>query len=172
MRLAFPMLLLTILAAASFWSDINDRVGTTMTILLAISALYIVVFANVPMIGYLTKFDTFVVALFVILFGCCNLHSLTIRFQKEGAFDKYPLRPLYLRLTEFIGRLFVIPITLYMYLSTFKQTGPELIISWTIVAGFILFVGSREFFGIRKVARVTMNNIKVKVISKGNMTHL
>ena len=36
-RLALPMLLLSILAAASFWADPTDRIATTMTILLAVS---------------------------------------------------------------------------------------------------------------------------------------
>ena len=91
-RLAMPMLLLTVLAAMSFWAEPADRVGTTMTMLLSISALYIVVFANVPMIGYLTRFDKFVVLLFGILFMCCNLHSIAIRFMKDGKYEKYPLR--------------------------------------------------------------------------------
>jgi hypothetical protein len=54
LRLAMPVLLLAMIAALAFWAEVQDRLNIAITILLAVSALYIVVFGNIPMIGYLT----------------------------------------------------------------------------------------------------------------------
>ena len=76
MRLAIPILILSMLAVFAYWSDPNDRINITITLLLAISALYIVVFQNIPMVGYLTRFDSYVISMFCILSGCCLIHVL------------------------------------------------------------------------------------------------
>lgn len=49
MRLAFPVFLLVVLGGVAFWADPGDRLNISITVLLAISALYIVVFQNIPM---------------------------------------------------------------------------------------------------------------------------
>ena len=43
MRYALPILILLLLSAATFWADANSRIDTTMTILLSVSALYVVI---------------------------------------------------------------------------------------------------------------------------------
>jgi hypothetical protein len=48
-RLAFPIMLMLLLVGLTFWSDYADRLDTTITILLAVSALYIVIFSSIPM---------------------------------------------------------------------------------------------------------------------------
>ena len=53
-RLAFPIMLLILLVGLSFWGEVSSRVEITITILLAVSALYIVIFSSIPMLGYLT----------------------------------------------------------------------------------------------------------------------
>ena len=60
-RLAIPMFLLVLLAGIAFWAEPVDRMNVSITILLSISALYIVVFQNIPMIGILTSFDKYVI---------------------------------------------------------------------------------------------------------------
>jgi hypothetical protein len=42
-RYALPILILLLLSAATFWADANSRIDTTMTILLSVSALYVVI---------------------------------------------------------------------------------------------------------------------------------
>lgn len=61
-RLAFPIMLLLLLVGLSFWSESGARVDTTITILLAVSALYIVIFSSIPMLAYLTRFDYYILA--------------------------------------------------------------------------------------------------------------
>ena len=66
-RLAFPIMLLCMLVGLTFWSEYGSRVDTTITLLLAVSALYIVIFSSVPMLGYLTTFDTYIIGVSVCL---------------------------------------------------------------------------------------------------------
>ena len=52
--------MLLLLSALTFWLSYENRVDTTITLLLSVSALYIVILGNIPMVGYLTNVDTFV----------------------------------------------------------------------------------------------------------------
>jgi len=65
-RLAFPVMLLLLLVGLSFWSESGARVDTTINILLAVSALYIVIFSSIPMLAYLTVFDYYILAVGVL----------------------------------------------------------------------------------------------------------
>jgi hypothetical protein len=59
-RLILPIALLTILGGLTFWAQAESRVDSTITLLLSVSALYIVILGNIPMVGYLTAIDTYV----------------------------------------------------------------------------------------------------------------
>jgi hypothetical protein len=59
-RLAFPVMLLLLLVGLTFWGESGARVDTTLNILLAVSALYIVIFSSIPMLAYLTLFDYYI----------------------------------------------------------------------------------------------------------------
>lgn len=59
-RLVLPMALLIVLGSITFWVSYDHRVDVTITILLAMSALYIVILQNIPLVGYLTNVDRFV----------------------------------------------------------------------------------------------------------------
>lgn len=65
-RLVLPMALLIVLGSITFWVSYDHRVDVTITILLAMSALYIVILQNIPLVGYLTNVDRFV---FWVSFG-------------------------------------------------------------------------------------------------------
>lgn len=80
-RLAFPVILLIVIAGITFWSHEDSRIDTTMTLLLAISALYIVVFSTVPLLGYLTSFDRCFIALFIILTSCLGSSPNSIELE-------------------------------------------------------------------------------------------
>lgn len=58
-RLILPMTMLILLGGVTFWADPDTRVDSTTTLLLAVSAMYIVILANIPLVGYLTNFDKF-----------------------------------------------------------------------------------------------------------------
>ena len=59
-RLILPIAMLIMLAGLTFWSDYESRVDSTVTLLLSVSALYIVILANIPLLGYLTAIDKYV----------------------------------------------------------------------------------------------------------------
>jgi hypothetical protein len=59
-RLILPITLLCILGGLTFWAEYGSRVDSTITLLLAVSALYIVILGNIPLLGYLTDLDKYV----------------------------------------------------------------------------------------------------------------
>lgn len=46
-----------------------------MTLLLTVSAFYIVIFANIPLVGNITYMDQFVFGMFLILIACIIMHT-------------------------------------------------------------------------------------------------
>ncbi len=60
LRLILPITLLCFLGGLTFWAQYDARVDSTITLLLAVSALYIVILANIPLVGYLTSMDTYI----------------------------------------------------------------------------------------------------------------
>jgi hypothetical protein len=149
-------------------------VNSTVTMLLAISALYIVVIQNIPMIGYLTKIDFFVIMIFVILFGCSVLHLFTLRLQSDDKISKWPVRKFYIRFLEFIGRIFVIPIITTCYLVYFHVTLlPSQIYCTCIFIGlFSLFVSVREVVALSTVFQRAMKDISKKFNELDDMSML
>jgi hypothetical protein len=59
-RLVLPIAFLLLLSTLTFWVLYENRVDTTITIMLSVSALYIVILGNIPLVGYLTNVDKFV----------------------------------------------------------------------------------------------------------------
>jgi hypothetical protein len=59
-RLILPITMLILLAGLTFWAQYENRVDSTITLLLSVSALYIVILSNIPMLGYLTAIDKYV----------------------------------------------------------------------------------------------------------------
>jgi len=173
-RLALPMFLLTVLGATTFWSDLSERIGSTMTILLSVSALYIVVFASVPMIGYLTTFDEFVIMLFALLFICVNLHGFTIRMQHSEKLSKWPLRKFYIRFMELLGRTTILPITLAIYLRSFPKSfnSDEYTFCWTLVGMFSGYVSLRELTSLKKCLNICLEDIGSKANEKSDLSKI
>jgi len=88
-RLILPITLLLLLSGLTFWITYENRVDTTITLMLSVSALYIVILGNVPMVGYLTVVDEYV---FYV--------SIHFNFQKSVA-SKVLTFPLSLQFFEF-----------------------------------------------------------------------
>jgi hypothetical protein len=77
-RLVFPILLFLYISGLTFWEEHKKRVTTTSTLLFAISALYVVIIGNIPMLGYLTFVDAYVTI--VSLFLTFLLNTFLFRF--------------------------------------------------------------------------------------------
>jgi hypothetical protein len=60
-RLAIPITMLLVLAGCTFWvGHPESRISATSGLIIAVTALYIVLISNVPFVGYATRVDTFV----------------------------------------------------------------------------------------------------------------
>lgn len=120
-RLAFPIFLLIFLAGLIFWAKFDDRLDFTVTILLAVSSLYIVIFQTIPMIGYLTTLDKYITQMFTTLFVCAGVHQFILRLKQNDSDVTWPLRKFYIRSLEAIGRVVVIPFIFVRYFTSFTQ---------------------------------------------------
>ena len=150
LRLAVPILVLSILAVLAYWSDLEDRINITITLLLAVSALYIVVFQIIPMVGYLTTFDKYVLSMFIILSICCMLHMLLVRLRNKenvNTITKWPLREFYIRALEMFSRLCVIPIVVALFVTLFNLTITDAYFNAIIVVtiAYAITVAMREY---------------------------
>ena len=74
-------------------------------------------------------------------------------------------RPMYVRLSEFVGRAFIIPILVYLYLSTFTPGNPTSAVLIGCVVVFETIVLSREIFGMKKQMNISMHSAKLKMIA-------
>lgn len=147
-RFVVPLTCLIMLSALTFWISYESRVDTTITLLLAISALYIVILQNIPMVGYLTSVDRFVFGMFLLL--CCIAAMHQVYATVRNKVDRWPLRPVYLRCIEMVGRCCVPPIVLYYFALTVQfdssDHGAAVILAAIAVS---LAIFSREIFGVR-----------------------
>ena len=74
-RLILPIALLIILGGLTFWAQYEGRVDSTITLLLSVSALYIVILSNIPLLGYLTAIDKYVFWVSTLLsYSLCLSH--------------------------------------------------------------------------------------------------
>ncbi len=77
-RLVLPLFLLLLLSAVTFWMTTEKRVDVTITIMLSVSALYIVILGNIPLVGYLTKLDKFVFWVSSLVIASRNLYFIIV----------------------------------------------------------------------------------------------
>lgn len=149
-RFVIPLTLLILLSTLTFWISYESRVDTTITLLLATSALYIVILQNIPMVGYLTSVDKFVFGMFLLLCIIAAMHQVYATMRNKV--ERWPLRPVYLRCIELLGRCCVPPVVLYYFSTTVQfataEHGTGVILAATAVS---LAIFSREIFGVRAI---------------------
>jgi hypothetical protein len=160
-RLGVPILLLVTLASLAFWAHPDQRVPTTVTLLLALSAMYLVIFQSIPMIGKFTRFDIFVLSMFVLLFTCCALHQAVCTMIQSGKLDKWPMRRVYVRFLELCGRVIMLPFAVSLYIICFpKAVGVRsYAIAITTIVVFLVTVSLREFPALLKTVRGVMKDL-------------
>ena len=163
-RLVLPITFLLLLAGLTFWVLYENRVDTTITLLLSVSALYIVILQNIPLVGYLTLVDTFVFTMFILLVVVVCLHQVYATLYAKQ--DRWPLRIVYLRLIEFTGRTVIIPfIIIYFFREMFKGDSADSGFSFAMIflASIYLFVvGFRESVGVKASLEVALARLQEK----------
>lgn len=152
LRLVLPITLLLCLGALTFWIVYENRVDTTITLLLSVSALYIVILGNIPLLGYLTDVDKFVFAMFFLLVIIVAAHQWYITLRQKQ--EQWPLRLAVMRLIEVFGRTAMVPaIVIYFMTHVYRQkeSAPSTVAVTTTI--LLVFSGIlwRELFGSRKV---------------------
>lgn len=147
-----------------FWAAVGQgRVDATITILLAISALYILVFNNVPMVGYLTTFDSFSLTMFILMFLCAFCHAAMAKFMTK--YQDHPARVLVCRIIDAIARIILPLFIIAFYFSRFPTAygATSLGVVYTFVAVFGALVIPREAYEIYHVYILTMALILEKI---------
>jgi hypothetical protein len=118
-RMCIPILLIMLLSAMSYWGTVNDRIATTVTALLAIAALYIGIVGSIPLVGYMTRLDDFMLIMFAIVFTNTAMHMTVVRLNVQEKGTNWPLRKLAVRVIEFFGRLTMTPWIILTYIYCF-----------------------------------------------------
>ena len=122
LRYALPMALMSFMATVMFWADLNERTYDTITILLALAAFSVVVYDNIPQVGYLTIFDYYVAILFYLISVCVLIHIFTAQARSsEAKLLKWPLRQVYVKLSDYVGRCVFTPFVILLYLTMFRR---------------------------------------------------
>lgn len=161
-RYALPILILLLLSAATFWADPETRIDTTMTILLSVSALYVVIIQGIPQVGYLTTFDSWIFIMYTSLAMGVVLHQLVIVLKRKTT--KIPLRRCLIRLIEFLGRVFTGPLAVAYYMVTFMDPDLTLLLAFSMALSFfVVFIAMREWGGLKKSFVDASESIIVKV---------
>lgn len=150
------------------------------------SALYIVIFGNIPLLGYLTKMDTFVIVvsanrfclnivfcvylliqMFVILIINAFIHLMTLRcLAKE---PKWPLRGFIARCLECLGRLCMLPIVVFIYQYCFGNPSDPVFeaLYASLVVIYVTTLGFREIMGCRAKFKSAIIGIDKKITTPG-----
>lgn len=147
-RLVLPLTLLLLISALTFWVTYENRVDTTITLLLSVSALYIIILQSIPLVGYLTDIDKFVFWMFLLLCVVVALHQMYATLYEKT--ETWPLRVVYLRLIEMFGRCFTPPAIIFYFLGTIEfgsQSVRNAMIVVVVTSMSILLV--REVYGVR-----------------------
>lgn len=163
MRLVVPVLLLLVLSTLTFWATYEERVNITITLLLSVSALYIVILGNIPLVGYLTNLDKFIFWMFLLLVIVVILHQAYATLYEK--LDRWPLRIVYLRLLECTGRTFVLPAIILYYMNeipdTLSKSTQDVVVGMVFAATSIILF--REYFGLRSSWKSALRGLIDKV---------
>lgn len=170
-RLAVPLFLLAVLGGIIFWAvDQDARFDSTVALLLAISALYIVVFQNIPMVGYLTTLDKFSLIMFGSLFLCCFVHQMITRIRRKK--DKWPTRYLMTRSIEALARIIYMPALFIVFFVFFGNDYSTRTLAgvYVLIGTFVLFIIPREYIAVKGKLLPTIEYISSKVDDLSDLT--
>lgn len=168
-RFVMPVLILMMLSGVVFWARREERASKTMSILLAVTTLYIVLFRSIPLVGYLTSLDSYIMAMFLLLTVALFVHqaidTLSLKIESN------PMRLLFIRVMEFFGRLLVFPLVIilfYHFFSAEDNTDMFTFLLTVVIAGMII-ISIREIGGILKVIKVIAEAVARRVIANDSV---
>ena len=119
-------------------------------------------YIGIPQVGYLTTFDSWIFTMYTVLAVFVVLHQLVIVLERKTT--SVPLRGAAIRLIEFMGRLFAVPMSCIYYMVTFMNPSIAVYVVYiSIIAGFMTFIGLRDFGGVKKSFVEASNSIQDKL---------
>lgn len=123
-----------------------------------------VILGSIPQVGYLTDFDLWIFHMFIMLSACVFAHQLVVNsFRKV---EQWPFRAVIIRFIEMGGRVLIIPLSIYMFGSTFDSDDMPLFGSLALrvplAIGFVLLM-VREAFGVKKVVIIGLDAVCDKI---------
>lgn len=166
LRFLLPILALMVMGGWIFWIAVEERANATLNVLVAVSAMYIIVFSNIPLVGYLTTLDVFIMEVYSMMVICIGIHQLCFKLVYKA--DYRPLRHFAARTFEFIGRMVVVPYSVIRFFEHFgeKHIRGSLhqfkIPTYTILAVALTYIFIREYSGMEKSFREMIEAIEQK----------
>lgn len=159
LRFLLPIFIMMLLAAMVFWAEPAARVSTTMGLLGSTTAMFIVIFSNIPLVGYLTTLDHYILVMYGLLLFCIGMHHMGDNLRNKG--DKYPQRTLLTRFLEAWGRTIIIGSISITFVVMFgnKYRIIPVVISVGMVTLVILW---RELGGLHKQWMIVMESVLTK----------
>jgi hypothetical protein len=109
--------------------------------------LNILLFSNIPMVGYLTDLDTFGLGVYGMLFIFCMIHQMVVNMDSKS--DLYPLRHIGITIVETAARIFIIPIStflfFYMFGTAISNSILDFILALVVVCMTVVFIRQIPF---------------------------
>jgi hypothetical protein len=160
-RLALPVLMFLFLVGFAFWAELDKRVDVTITMLLAVSALYLIIGSIIPFVGYFSILDKFVTTAFCILSLTAGVHYMVCYLDAEKAM--FPLNELWMILIVYFCRICWAP---FIFLFGVIYYFPELIYGVIVPVVIILLMTTgatlRQLKDIEVIFRKCICHLKVK----------
>ena len=126
---------------------------------------------GIPQVGYLTTFDDWIFVMYTTLAMCVVLHQIVIVLKRKTTSD--PLRGALIRVIETSGRLFFGPLSCVYYLYTFMTPDLGILILYlTCIFVFMVFIGLREWGGLKKSFKLASSDIIEKLNDGARVSHL
>jgi hypothetical protein len=122
----------------------------------------VLAYTGIPQVGYLTTFDDWIFVMYTALAAFVVLHQIVIVLKRKTS--RVPLRTCIIRGIEFLGRIFVGPLSFLYYMLTFMDPTPLLFTTFGMAMFlFIVFIGAREWGGLKKSFVEAANSIQDKL---------
>ena len=173
------MALMSFLATVMFWADPEQRAYDTITILITLAAFSVVVNDNIPQVGYLTIFDYYIATLFYLVSLCVLIHVFTSQVRSfDDKLGKWPLRQLYLKLSDYIGRTFLMPFVVFFYLIIFRRFSHgynrEMEIAILIICSpiYLYAIVYLETVSLRRTISITVDQLDQKIVDEKVLSKL
>ena len=167
LRLGMPVLIFLLVVGASFWADIKKRIDVTITVMLAVAALYLVIGDEIPNVGYMSTFDWFITTTFIILGVVVGLHCWSQMLNRKK--EKYPVLRFEADLIIATCRTAWLPVIFGMFISFFDLKTVNAFIISLVFACILSFMYGVSALGSLKLSYDRLlNDIYYKVKSSND----